>query len=96
MDQILIYAAVLSPFVAGFVEIVKRKAQLQGKEVLVLAVLIGIVIGGLYGATIAGDIVGHIWGGAASGMMAIGVFEVVKKEEKPYKGDQEFYDSKEE
>ena len=81
MDKILTCATVLTPIVAGVVEILKRFTPATGKVLPILGVISGVAIGALYGATInGGDIAVFMWAGAISGMSAVGVYELIKSE----------------
>lgn len=78
MEQILIYATILAPIVAGLVQISKGYIGAEGKLIPLVALSIGITIGCLYGLTVAGDTVLYTWAGGIAGMTSVGVYELSK------------------
>lgn len=79
MEQILLYATLLAPIVTALVQGAKKFIPAEGKEILVIAILLGTTCGAMYGLTVAGtDIVLYTWGGFIAGLASAGVFELVK------------------
>lgn len=62
MTQVLLFATAISPFVVGFLEVVKRLAALPKNYIPLIAVVIGMVLGAVaYPFTGMDAIMGRSW-----------------------------------
>lgn len=83
MQQILITAGVVAPIISAIVNVVKTQFKLDGKQVSALALVLGVVVGLTYAATIVrGDYAVYGWGGLIAGLSAIGYYELAFKNKK--------------
>lgn len=83
MQQILITAGIIAPIISAIVNVVKTQFNLNGKQVSTLALVLGIVVGLTYAATIVhGDYAIYGWGGLIAGLSAIGYYELAFKNKK--------------
>lgn len=84
MQDILIFATILSPIILGLVELVKRTSGIPVNFIPLVALVIGILVG--YAGSIFTDLdlVHRLWAGGLAGLAATGLFELVtnRKEEK--------------
>ncbi|ELK47173.1 holin [Halobacillus sp. BAB-2008] len=79
MTQVLMFATVISPFVTGILEVIKRLAALPKNYVPLIAVAVGIILGATaYPFTDMGLSL-RLWSGAGSGLAATGLFELVQR-----------------
>ena len=63
MQQILITAGVVAPIISAIVNVAKAQFKLDGKQVSTLALVLGVVVGHKYAATIVrGDYAVYGWG----------------------------------
>ncbi|MCA1021784.1 holin [Halobacillus litoralis] len=81
MAQVLMFATVISPFVAGVLEVVKRMAALPKNYVPLIAFLVGMGIGAASFPFTDMNIALRLWAGAGAGLSATGLFELVQKRE---------------
>ncbi|MGP4061517.1 holin [Halobacillus sp. H74] len=79
MTQVLLFATVISPFVVGFLEVVKRLAALPKNYIPLIAVVIGVVLGAVAYPFTDMDVTMRLWAGAGAGLSATGLFELVQK-----------------
>lgn len=86
MDEILLFATVLAPVIIALTELVKRSYELEKRFIPLIALVIGLVVGGL--ATNFGDIdlVTRLWAGGIAGLSASGLFKLATKKDKEEKG----------
>lgn len=83
MQQILITAGIVAPIISAIVNVVKTQFKLDGKQVSALALVLGIIVGLTYAATIVrGDYAVYGWGGLIAGLSAIGYYELAFKNKK--------------
>lgn len=83
MQQILITAGIIAPIISAIVNVVKTQFNLNGKQVSTLALVLGVVVGLTYAATIVrGDYAVYGWGGLIAGLSAIGYYELAFKNKK--------------
>ena len=83
MQQILITAGIVAPIISAIVNVVKTQFKLDGKQVSALALVLGIIVGLVYAATIVhGDYAAYGWGGLIAGLSAIGYYELAFKNNK--------------
>ena len=76
MQQILITAGIVAPFISAIIKVVKTQFKLDGKQVSALALGLGIIVGIAYAATIVhGDYAAYGWGWLIAGLSAIGYYE---------------------
>ncbi|WP_281659247.1 holin [Halobacillus sp. Cin3] len=81
MTQVLMFATVISPFVAGVLEIVKRLAALPKNYIPLIALMIGVALGAVSYPFTEMNIALRLWAGAGAGLSATGLFELVQKRE---------------
>ena len=83
MQQILITAGIVAPIISAIVNVVKTQFKLDGKQVSALALVLGIIVGLTYAATIVrGDYAVYGWGGLIAGLSAISYYELAFKNKK--------------
>lgn len=83
MQQILITAGVVAPIISAIVNVAKAQFKLDGKQVSTLALVLGVVVGLTYAATIVrGDYAVYGWGELIAGLSAIGYYELAFKNKK--------------
>ena len=83
MQQILITAGVVAPIISAIVNVAKAQFKLDGKQVSTLALVLGVVVGLTYAATIVrGDYAVYGRGGLIAGLSAIGYYELAFKNKK--------------
>ena len=83
MQQILITAGIVAPIISAIVNVVKTQFKVDGKQVSALALVLGIIVGLTYAATIVrGDYAVYGWGGLIAGLSAIGYYELAFKNKK--------------
>ncbi len=77
MQQILITAGIVAPIISAIVNVFKTQFKLDGKQVSALALVLGIIVGLTYAATIVhGDYAVYGWGGLIAGLSAMGYSEL--------------------
>lgn len=80
MDKILALSSAIGLVTSGVVQAVKHTDTINNRYLPMLAIFIGVAIGGL--ATFVGvSLVERLWAGAISGLMAVGFYEVVKEDD---------------
>ncbi|WP_406946305.1 holin [Halobacillus sp. SY10] len=79
MTQVLMFATVISPFVAGLLEVIKRLAALPKNFIPLIAVVIGVILGAVAYPFTDMDVALRLWAGAGSGLSATGLFELVQR-----------------
>ncbi|MCA1021768.1 holin [Halobacillus litoralis] len=79
MTQVLMFATVISPFVAGVLEVVKRSTSLRKNYIPLIAFVIGMGVGAFAFPFTDMNIALRLWAGAGAGLSATGLFELVQK-----------------
>ncbi|WP_102336538.1 holin [Salimicrobium jeotgali] len=79
MTQVLLFATVIAPFVAGIVEVVKKTVSLPKNFVPLIALVIGVGLGAAASPFTDMDLLLRLWAGAGAGLSATGLFEAVKQ-----------------
>ncbi|WP_079480884.1 holin [Halobacillus salinus] len=79
MAQVLIFATVISPFVAGLLEVIKRLAALPKNYIPLIAVVLGVALGAVAYPFTEMDVALRLWAGSGAGLSATGLFELVQK-----------------
>lgn len=79
MNDILVLASAIGLVTAGVVEAIKHTELFRKKYLPLLSIVVGVTIGG---AALFVDVglVERLWAGAISGLMAVGLYENVKRE----------------
>lgn len=79
MQEVLLFATLISPFVLALVELVKNTVRMPKNYVPLVAVIIGLGVG--YAAQVFTDLdlVLRLWAGGLAGLSATGLFELVRK-----------------
>lgn len=80
MENVLIFALVISPIILGLTELVKKTVKFPSTYVPAVAVLVGLLVGFL-GTTFGADIPldQRLWAGVLAGLSATGLFELATK-----------------
>nr|WP_188377549.1 holin [Halobacillus andaensis] len=81
MHQVLFFTTVLSPFVVGSVEVIKRTINLPKNYVPLLSVGTGLLLGSLAYPLTEMELVLRLWAGAGAGLSGTGLFEIVNRRE---------------
>lgn len=83
MDEILIYAGIISFLTIAIVEVVKKTTSIRETLMPLVSVVIGLLVGiiALFVPEITADlsIGGHLLGGAISGFSASGIYDLATK-----------------
>ncbi|WP_079480918.1 holin [Halobacillus salinus] len=79
MTQVLLFATVISPFVAGLLEVIKRLAALPKNFIPLTAVVLGVALGAVAYPFTEMDLALRLWSGAGAGLSATGLFELLQK-----------------
>lgn len=85
MQEILIFATILSPVILGLVELVKRTAPIPVNLIPLVALIIGLLIGLAGNIFTDLDLTHRLWAGGLSGLAATGLFELVNDRKKETK-----------
>ncbi|UOQ95772.1 holin [Halobacillus shinanisalinarum] len=79
MQQVLLFATVISPFVFGVVEVVKKAFRLPKNYIPLISMGIGLLAGvAAFPFTDMGTML-RIWAGVGAGLSGTGLFEIVNK-----------------
>ncbi|MFC7063017.1 holin [Halobacillus seohaensis] len=92
MHQVLLFATLLSPFVAGSVQMVKRTVTLPKNYVPLLSTGTGLLLGALAFPLTDMDLMLRLWAGVGAGLSGTGLFEIINRRDgytNCSKGDQE-------
>lgn len=87
MENVLIFAAILTPVITALVEMVKKAANIPINFVSVMALVIGLGIGFVAEPFTDLDVINRLWAGGLAGLASVGLFEVVKQREGTTKGE---------
>nr|WP_093106367.1 holin [Salimicrobium album] len=79
MTQVLLFATVIGPFVAGVVEVVKKTVSLPKNFVPLIALVVGVGLGAAAAPFTDMELMLRLWAGAGAGLMATGLFENLKQ-----------------
>jgi len=78
MRQVLLFASVISPFVAGLLQMVKRVAKIPKNYLPLISVAIGVGLGAIAYPFTEMELILRLWAGAGAGLASTGLFELVK------------------
>lgn len=78
MEEVLIFATLLAPFVTALVELVKQTTKIPKGVLSLVALALGIAVGFVAYPFTDMDIVLRLWAGGISGLAATGLFEGLK------------------
>ncbi|WP_245804799.1 holin [Halobacillus hunanensis] len=81
MQQVLLFTTVISPFVFGVIEVVKKAFRIPKKYIPLLSVGIGLLAGIAAFPFTDMSLMLRIWAGVGAGLSGTGLFEMVKKRE---------------
>lgn len=76
MNEVMIFASILSPVVLGFIELIKRTWSVPKNLVPLMSLAAGILIGFLAQPLTDLDIALRLWAGGFAGLSATGLFEI--------------------
>ncbi|MFC4355292.1 holin [Chryseomicrobium palamuruense] len=76
MQDILIFATIVLPIVTALVELVKRSIILPKNIVPLIALVIGLLVGGVAYPFSDLDLTMRLWSGGLAGLAATGLFEL--------------------
>ena len=79
MAEVLLFASILAPIIAGVVEMLKNAINMPVNFVSLLAVLVGLLVGFAAQPFTDLDYINRLWAGALAGLAATGLFELVKQ-----------------
>lgn len=88
MQEVLVFATVISPLVLAFIQLVKTTVTIKKNLIPLLALVIGLVIGAIAEPFTDLDLVLRLWAGGFAGLAATGLFEIGNKREGVTKGDE--------
>ncbi|WP_096188388.1 holin [Evansella halocellulosilytica] len=78
MESVLMFATVLSPVVAGVVELIKRTVTIRKNLIPLLSFGVGLLIGVISYPFTDFELIMRLWSGGISGLAAVGLFEIQK------------------
>lgn len=77
MEEILVMASIIAPITVGLVQAVKKSFKLD-RALPLIAIVIGMLLGGLATFFVDADVSARLWAGGISGLASVGLFEVGK------------------
>lgn len=78
LNQVMIFATVLSAIVLAFLQLVKATVSLPKNLIPLIGLIIGLLAGWLGYIFTDLDLVARLWAGAFAGLSSTGIFELVK------------------
>jgi hypothetical protein len=79
MTEILAFASIIAPLVTALVELVKKTVSTPVNLLPVIALVIGLIVGGLSYPISDLDLTIRLWSGALAGLAGTGLFELIKQ-----------------
>jgi hypothetical protein len=79
MNEILVFATLITPIITGIVEVVKRGLQMDIKYAPLLAIVLGAVIGVLAFPFTDIGTVERLWAGILAGLGSMGLYDLGKR-----------------
>ncbi|MFZ3577003.1 holin [Virgibacillus sp. DJP39] len=79
MQNILVFASILSPVVTALVELAKKSISLPKNILPLLSIVIGLGVGAAAYPFTDMDLVLRLWAGGFAGLAGTGLFELFKK-----------------
>ncbi|UOR13925.1 holin [Halobacillus amylolyticus] len=81
MQQVLLFATVISPFVFGVIEVVKKAFRIPKNYIPLISMGIGLLAGVAAFPFTDMEIMLRAWAGVGAGLSGTGLFEIVNKRE---------------
>ncbi|WP_173918882.1 holin [Halobacillus sp. Marseille-Q1614] len=81
MNQVLLFATLISPFAVGLVEVLKRTIDLPKNYIPLISLATGLVLGALAYPLTDMELMLRLWAGAGAGLSGTGLFEIVNRRE---------------
>lgn len=78
MVEILTLATIITPLTTALIEVVKKAIGIEQRYLPLLAVLLGLILGGL-ATFLDSELILRLWAGAVSGLASVGLFELGKQ-----------------
>lgn len=78
MVEILTLATIITPLTTALIEVVKKAIGIDQRYLPLLAVLLGLILGGL-ATFLDSELILRLWAGAVSGLASVGLFELGKQ-----------------
>lgn len=78
MIEILTLATIIAPLTTALIEVVKKAIGVDQRYLPLLAVLLGLILGGL-ATFLDSELILRLWAGAVSGLASVGLFELGKQ-----------------
>lgn len=79
MEQVLLFATLISPIILALVELVKNTVRMPKNYVPLVAVIVGLLVGYAAQPFTDLDFVLRLWAGGLAGLSATGLFEFVNR-----------------
>ncbi|MFS0560150.1 holin [Terribacillus sp. 179-K 1B1 HS] len=79
MEEVLIFATVISPIALALVQLVKKTAPVSNRYLPLISLLIGLVVGFMASPFTELDTVLRLWAGGFAGLAGSGLFSLGKK-----------------
>jgi len=87
MEFIIVFATIIAPLSAAFVELLKVTFKISKNYIPLLSVVVGIVLAIVAYPFTDLDLINRIWSGALAGLSGTGMYELVAKREGTTKDD---------
>lgn len=87
MEQVLIFATILSPIILALMEVVKRTVVIKNNFLPLIALIVGVFVGFIAQPFTDLDVVLRLWSGGLAGLAATGLFELGAKRSGTTKGE---------
>jgi Bacteriophage A118-like holin, Hol118 len=79
MEEVMLFATVVSPIVIALVQLVKKTAPVSKRYAPLISLLIGLVVGAIAWPFTELDTVLRLWAGGFAGLAGSGLFSLGKK-----------------
>lgn len=87
MEFVIVFATIIAPLSAAFVELLKVTFKISKNYIPLLSVVVGIVLAIVAYPFTDLDLINRIWSGALAGLSGTGMYELVAKREGTTKDD---------
>lgn len=78
MEQAIIVSTLLAPVITGLIQIIKQSNKVNNQYLPVVAIVVGILFGGIYAWLFNETIPEYLLGGLISGLGAVGIYQTTQ------------------
>lgn len=78
MEQAILVSTILAPVITGLIQIIKQSNKVNNQYLPLVAIVVGVLFGGIYAYLFNETIPEYLLGGLISGLGAVGIYQTTQ------------------